>query len=61
VLLHERAGTSAAEMMGMTDPQSIRLVKEAIEFAYSRPASRSVDLLRTELRNLCLAKKIFVQ
>jgi hypothetical protein len=48
-------------LAGMTDPFSIRLVKEALEFAYSRPATRSVESLRAELRNLCLAKKIFVQ
>jgi len=46
---------------GMTDPVSIRLVKEAIQFAYSRPASSDIDALRAELRSLCMAKKIFVQ
>jgi hypothetical protein len=50
-----------AMMQGMTDPVSIRMVKEVIEFAYSRPATSSLDALRAELRNLCLAKKIFVQ
>jgi len=39
----------------------IRMGKEMIDFAYSRPASTSIDVLRAELRNLCLAKKIFVQ
>jgi hypothetical protein len=48
-------------MQGMTDPASIRMVKELIEFAYSRRASTSLDALRVELLNLCLAKKIFVQ
>jgi len=46
---------------GMTDPLSIRLVKEAIQFAYSRPVSSDIDALRAELRALCMAKKIFVQ
>jgi len=50
-----------AMMQGMTDPLAIRMVKEVIDFAYSRPATTSLDALRTELRNLCLAKKIFVQ
>jgi hypothetical protein len=45
----------------MTDPVSIRLVKEAIQFAYARPASSDIDALRAELRALCMAKKIFVQ
>jgi hypothetical protein len=48
-------------MRGMTDPASIRMVKEVIDFAYSRPASTSLDALRAELRNLCIGKKIFVQ
>jgi hypothetical protein len=48
-------------MQGMTDPASIRMVKELIEFAYSRPASAKFDALRAELLNLCLARKIFVQ
>jgi hypothetical protein len=46
---------------GMTDPVSIRMVKELIDFSYSRPASAKFDALRAELLNLCLAKKIFVQ
>ncbi len=50
-----------ALMSGMTDPVAIRMVKEVIEFAYSRPANISVDQLRGELRNLCLARKIFAQ
>jgi hypothetical protein len=50
-----------AMMQGMTDPLAIRMVKEVIDFAYSRPATTSLDALRAELRNLCLAKKIFVQ
>jgi hypothetical protein len=50
-----------AMMQGMTDPLAIRMVKEVIAFAYARPATTSLDALRTELRNLCLAKKIFVQ
>jgi hypothetical protein len=50
-----------AMMQGMTDPLAIRMVKEVIDFAYSRPATTSLDALRTELRNLCLATKIFVQ
>ena len=50
-----------ALMSGMTDPVSIRMVKEVIDFAYARPASTSLDTLRVELRNLCMAKKILVQ
>jgi hypothetical protein len=50
-----------ALMQGMTDPQSIRMVKEVIAFAYSHPAGTPVEALRTELREECLAKKIFVQ
>jgi hypothetical protein len=50
-----------AMMEGMTDPQAIRMVKEVLEFAYLRPATSSLDALRSELRSLCLAKKIFVQ
>ena len=50
-----------ALMRGMTDPASIRMVREVIEFAYARPASTSLDALRAELRDLCVAKKIFVQ
>ena len=48
-------------MAGMTDPASIRMVKEVIDFAYSQPPNLSVDAMRTELRNRCLSKKIFVQ
>lgn len=52
----------AEEMMSfMTDPKAIRMVKELIAFAYSRPASASVASLRAELLEQCLAKKIFVQ
>jgi hypothetical protein len=50
-----------AMMAGMTDPASIRMVKEVIDFAYSQPPNLSVDAMRTELRNRCLSKKIFVQ
>ena len=49
-----------AMMRRMTNPLAIRMVKEVIDFAYSRPASIGLDELRAELRNLCLAKKIFV-
>jgi hypothetical protein len=64
-LLARRQGIARSEaeamMQGMTDPLAIRMVKEVIDFAYSRPASTSLDALRAELRNLCIAKKIFVQ
>ena len=50
-----------AMMQGMTDPVSIRMVKEVIDFAYSRPTTTSLEAMRTELRNLCMDKKIFVQ
>jgi hypothetical protein len=46
---------------GMTDPLAIRMVEEVIEFAYSRSATTGLEQLRNELRNLCLAKKIFAQ
>jgi len=50
-----------ALMQGMTDPTSIRMVKEVIAFAYAHPAGKPVETLRAELRDQCLAKKIFVQ
>lgn len=50
-----------APMQGMTDPASIRMVKEVIEFAYSQPASVPVNDMRTELRKRCIARQIFVQ
>jgi hypothetical protein len=48
-------------MREMTDPASIRMVKEVIEYAYSRPATMGIDAMRGELRTLCIARKIFVQ
>jgi hypothetical protein len=64
-LMARTQGISKSEvedhMRDMTDPLAIRMVKELIEFAYSHPQSSSVDALRIELRNLCLAKKIFAQ
>jgi tetratricopeptide (TPR) repeat protein len=48
-------------MKGITDPLSIRMIKEVIEFAYSRPANTDFDKMKTELLNMCLAKKIFAQ
>jgi hypothetical protein len=50
-----------ALMQGMTDPAAIRMVKEVIDFAYSQPPGVSIDGMRAELRNRCLAKKIFAQ
>jgi hypothetical protein len=50
-----------ALMQGMTDPASIRMVKEVIDFAYSQQPSMGIEGMRAELRNRCLAKKIFVQ
>jgi len=35
-----------ALMQGMTDPASIRMVREVITFAYSRPAGTPVETLR---------------
>lgn len=46
---------------GMTDPAAIRMVKEVLDFAYSRPPGTPVEKLRAELRELCIARKIFVQ
>jgi hypothetical protein len=50
-----------ALMLGMTDPAAIRMVKEVIAFAYSRPAGTPIETLRSDLREQCIAKKIFVQ
>jgi hypothetical protein len=50
-----------ALMQGMTDPSSIRMVKEVIAFAYAHPAGTPVDALRAELNEQCIARKIFVQ
>ena len=50
-----------ALMQGMTDPAAIRMVKEVIAFAYSRPAGTSVEALRNDLKEQCLARKIFAQ
>jgi hypothetical protein len=58
---YSRLEVETAGMKGITDPLTIRMIKEVIDFAYSRPAGTNLDALRTELRNLCLAKKIFVQ
>ena len=43
------------------DPDVIRWLEEVIEFAYSRPSSMNLEQMKSELRSLCLAKKIFVQ
>jgi hypothetical protein len=43
------------------DPLATRMMKEVIDFAYSRPANTDFDKMRTELLNMCLAKKIFMQ
>lgn len=45
----------------MTDPTSIRMVNEVIAFAYSRPPGIPIEVLRTDLREECLARRIFVQ
>jgi hypothetical protein len=50
-----------ALMQGMTDPAAIRMVKEVIAFAYLRPAGTPVEALRAELKEQCLARKIFTQ
>ncbi len=50
-----------ALMQGMTDPVAIRMAKEVIAFAYSRPAGTPIETLRSDLREQCIAKKIFVQ
>lgn len=50
-----------ALMQGMTDPAAIRMVKEVIAFAYARPAGTPVEALRAELREQCIARKIFAQ
>jgi len=48
-------------MSGMTDPQAIRMVKDVLDFAYSKPIGTTVDVMRSELKELCLHNKIFVQ
>ncbi len=48
-------------MQRMTDPQAIRMVKEVIAFAYSRPVGTPIETLRSDLREQCIAKNIFVQ
>jgi hypothetical protein len=50
-----------ALMQGMTDPQAIKMVREVIAFAYSRPAGTPVEVLRSELNSECVARRIFVQ
>jgi hypothetical protein len=50
-----------ALMQGMTDPVAIRMVKEVIAFAYSRRAGTSVETLRNDLKEQCMARKIFAQ
>jgi hypothetical protein len=52
---------SIAMMQGMTDPKSIRMVREVIEFAYSRPQSMPLASMRSELKQLCVSRKIFAQ
>jgi hypothetical protein len=50
-----------ALMQRMTDPASIRMVKEVIDFAYSQPPGVGIDGMRAELPSRCVSKKIFVQ
>lgn len=50
-----------AQMRSMTDPASIRMIKEVIDFAYSQQPSAGLDAMKTELKNRCLSKKIFAQ
>src|SRR5262249_51142460 len=51
VLLARTEGVQRSEaeavMNEMTDPLAIRMVKEAIEFAYSRPGNTGLDRMRT--------------
>lgn len=64
-LLARTQGMSRSEvektMAGMTDPVSIRMVEQLIDYAWSRPATTSIGEMRAELRSLCLARKIFAQ
>lgn len=48
------------EMSTLTDPASIRMVKELIKFYYDHKQPIVPDSLRSELLSLCLSKKIFV-
>jgi hypothetical protein len=54
-------GQAEGLMQGMTDTQAIGRVKEVIAFAYSRPVGTPIETLRSDLREQCIAKKIFVQ
>jgi hypothetical protein len=49
------------QMKGMTDPVSIRMVQELIEFAYSRSPKMGFEKMQKELLDMCMAKRIFVQ
>lgn len=48
------------EMSTLTDPASIRMVKELIAFYYDHKQPVAPSSLRSELLSLCLSKSIFV-
>lgn len=43
----------------MTDPASIRMAHEVLDFAYAQPSGQSVDDMRKKLKKLCVSGKIF--
>ena len=47
-------------MQGMTDPASIRMVKEVIEFAYSRRATTSSRRVSGRTFDLCSSRERFL-
>jgi hypothetical protein len=53
-------GTEARCRISRKTTFRLAAVPTSNEFAYSRPATTSLDALQTELCNLCLMKKIFV-
>jgi hypothetical protein len=64
-LMARITGVSKAQagegLKSMTDPAAIRMVRETLDFAYSKPPSMGIDAMRSELNRLCLQRKIFVQ
>ena len=64
ILAERAAGTPRsqieAEVKELPEKEGQKFIWEVIEFAFSRPAGTTVEAMRAELIELCLAKKIFV-
>jgi hypothetical protein len=64
ILAERAAGTPRsrieAEVKELPQKEGLKFISELIEFAFSRPAGATVEAMRAELIELCLAKKIFV-